>query len=57
MEQHRPRLAVLSRIDTMQSEEWRESGERYQRESLERGRERRREPERGRESRGIDLDR
>ena len=41
----------------MQSEEWRESGERYQRESLERGRERRREPERGRESRGIDLDR
>ena len=38
MEQHRPRLAVLSRIDTMQSEEWRESGERYQRESLERAR-------------------
>ena len=27
MEQHRPRLAALSRIDTMQSEEWRESGE------------------------------
>ena len=38
MEQHRPRLAVLSRIDTMQSEEWRESGERSQRESLERAR-------------------
>lgn len=38
MEQHRPRLAVLSRIDTMQSEEWRESVERYQRESLERAR-------------------
>ena len=38
MDKHRPRMAVLSRIDTMQSEEWRESGERSQRESLERAR-------------------
>ena len=57
MEKHRPRLAVLSRTDTMQNEEWRESGERFMRESLEHGRERRREPERGRERGGIDLDR
>ena len=60
MEQHRPRWEVLSRYDTMQSEEWRESGERYQRESLERGRTR--EPER-KQDRGpeqeqqIELDR
>ena len=26
MDKHHPRLAVLSRIDTMQHEEWRESG-------------------------------
>ena len=57
MDKHHPRLAVLSRIDTMQHEEWRESGGgRFMRESLERARTRRPEPSRSR-GQEIDIDR